>query len=911
MVQAEKIKKVAIDDEMKEAYLDYAMSVIVGRALPDVRDGLKPVHKRILYALKDLGITSSSSHKKSARIVGEVLGKYHPHGDTAVYDTLVRMAQDFSYRYPLVDGHGNFGSVDGDSAAAMRYTEARMASIADEMLRDIDKDTVDFRPNFDDTLEEPEVLPSRVPNLLVNGSAGIAVGMATSIPPHNLSEVIDALVKMIEESNVGVDDLMNCISGPDFPTGGFIMNRDEVIKAYHTGRGRIRLRARTRLEEEDSDSPVIIVEELPYKVNKARLIEKIAELVKNEEIEGIRDLRDESDREGMRIVIECKRGVNPDILLNKLYKNTQLLITYSIIMLALVDGEPRVLSLKEILHHYLEHQKNVVRRRTSYDLKKAESRAHLLAGYRIALDAIDDVVDLIKQAPDSDTARQELIASYGLSEKQAEAILNMQLKRLTALERDKIDDEYRELQETIAYLRSILASEEKLMEVIKEELLEIKDKFGDERRTTILNQEVSLEMEDLIEEEKIVVAFTHYGYIKRMPLDLYRSQHRGGKGIIGMSTREQDFVENIFATTTHHTFLFFTNQGQVYRLKGYQIPEASRQSRGTAVVNLLKLEEGERITAVIPVQDFSSSARLIMATRQGLIKKTDLEAYNTNYTGLKGIRLREEDELIAVRLLEDGEQAERAADSETAADTGAEVDTWASADSGTEAVSREPEGDLVLPNETMVSGKGALPGNNGKPEDIMIVSRLGQAIRFSAAEVRSTSRNSMGVKAIDLAEEDEVIGMGTISSGQDLFVITEQGYGKRTSLEEYRPQNRGGKGLKTARITSRNGPLAAMKIVQPGVGQELFVITRDGIMIRLEVDEISCYSRNTQGVKIITLSEGDQVVSLASVIMDDEGEAAEEEGEEGEAAENQEEEVSADIDSGKEDNEDQEIIEEE
>jgi len=866
MVQAEKIKKVAIDDEMKEAYLDYAMSVIVGRALPDVRDGLKPVHKRILYALKDLGITSSSSHKKSARIVGEVLGKYHPHGDTAVYDTLVRMAQDFSYRYPLVDGHGNFGSVDGDSAAAMRYTEARMARIADEMLRDIDKDTVDFRPNFDDTLEEPEVLPSRVPNLLINGSAGIAVGMATSIPPHNISEVIDALVKMIEESNLGVDDLMECISGPDFPTGGFIMNRDEVIKAYHTGRGRIRLRARTRLEEEDSDSPVIIVEELPYKVNKARLIEKIAELVKNEEIEGIRDLRDESDREGMRIVIECKRGVNPDILLNKLYKNTQLLITYSIIMLALVDGEPRVLSLKEILHHYLEHQKDVVRRRTSYDLKKAEARAHILAGYRIALDAIDDVVDLIKQAPDSDTAREELIASYGLSEKQAEAILSMQLKRLTALERDKIDDEYRELQETIAYLRSILASEEKLMEVIKEELLEIKDKFGDERRTTILNQEVSLEMEDLIEEEKIVVAFTHHGYIKRMPLDLYRSQHRGGKGIIGMSTREQDFVENIFATTTHHTFLFFTNRGQVYRLKGYQIPESSRQSRGTAVVNLLKLEEGERITAVIPVQDFSRSARLIMATRQGLIKKTDLEEYNTNYTGLKGIRLRENDELIAVRLLEEEAQ--------------------------------------VLSDESLEADKDLLPGNNGKPEDIMIVSRQGQAIRFSAAEVRSTSRNSMGVKAIELDDEDEVIGMGTISSGRDLFVITEQGYGKRTSLEEYRPQNRGGKGLKTARITAKNGPLAAMKIVQPGVDQELFVITREGIMIRLKVDEISCYSRNTQGVKIITLSQGDQVVSLASVIMEDE----KEEGEKAEAEEDQGRGFSADTDPGSEEIDDQETI---
>ncbi len=825
MVEAEKIKKVAIDDEMKDAYLDYAMSVIVGRALPDVRDGLKPVHKRILYALNDLGITSSSSHKKSARIVGEVLGKYHPHGDTAVYDTLVRMAQDFSYRYPLVDGHGNFGSIDGDSAAAMRYTEARMAKIADEMLRDIDKDTVDFRPNFDDTLEEPEVLPARVPNLLVNGSSGIAVGMATSIPPHNLGEVVDALIKMIEETNVGVDDLIECISGPDFPTGGFIMNRDEVIKAYHTGRGKIRLRARSRIEEDEDNNnktPTIIVEELPYKVNKAKLIEKIADLVKDEKIAGIRDLRDESDREGMRIVIECKRGVNPDILLNKLYKNTQLLITYSVIMLALVDGEPRVLSLKEILHHYLEHQKNVIRRRTAYDLQKAEARAHILAGYRIALDAIDDVVEIIKKSPDSDTASKKLISSYGLSEKQANAILSMQLKRLTALERDKIDEEYRELQDKIAYLRSILASKEKLMEVIKEELIEIKEKFADERRTTILNQEISLEMEDLIEEENIVVAFTRHGYIKRMSLDLYRSQHRGGKGIIGMSTRENDFVENILASTTHQTFLFFTNQGQVYRLKGYQIPEAGRQARGTAIVNLLKLEEDERITTVIPVEDFENGDNLIMVTKEGLIKKTSLKEYNTNYTGLRGIKLREEDELVAVRLFKNKEE------------------------------------------------KSA--GDKGEKGNIIIVTREGQAIRFNSREVRATSRNSMGVKAIDLAENDEVIGMGLTTAGEDLFVITEKGYGKRTSLSEYRTQSRGGKGLITAKITEKNGYLTSMKIVKSDSLQELFVITREGIMIRLEVDEISCFGRNTQGVKIISLNQGDEVVSLASVIMEEEEE---------------------------------------
>jgi len=803
----ENIRQVAIDDEMKDAYLDYAMSVIVGRALPDVRDGLKPVHRRILYALKDLNITSRSSHKKSARIVGEVLGKYHPHGDTSVYDAMVRMAQDFSYRYPLVDGHGNFGSVDGDSAAAMRYTEARMAKISEELLKDIDKDTVNFKGNFDDTLEEPEVLPSRIPNLLINGSSGIAVGMATSIPPHNLEEVIEGVIKLIDNSNIGITELMESIKGPDFPTGGSIMNRDEIIKAYRTGRGKVRVRAKTRVIDRESSSPTIIVDELPYQVNKAKLITKIADLVKDEKLDGIRDLRDESDRDGMRIVIELKNNANPDVLLNQLFKHTQLQDTFSIIMLALVDNQPKVLSLKEMLHHYLQHQKEVVRRRTIYDLNKAEDRAHILAGFRIALKDIDEVVELIKKAPDSDTASQQLQDKFSLSERQSQAILSMQLKRLTGLERDKIESEYSELQETIAYLRSILSSEEKLVKLIRDELLEVKETYKDERRTDILNQDVSLDIEDLIEEENIVVALTHFGYIKRMPLDTYRSQRRGGKGIIGISTRENDFVANIFTATTHRTFLFFTSNGQVYRLKGYQIPEAGRQARGTAIINLLDLEEGEKINAIIPVEEFDEDRYLVKVTKQGIIKKTALSEYDTNYTGLQGIQIRDDDELVDVKFAYND-------------------------------------------------------------EDIIITSRNGKSIRFPVDDVRDTARNSIGVKAIDLEDDDEVIGIGLSNEGKDLFVITDNGYGKRTSLEEFRSQHRAGKGVITAKLSDKIGKLVQSKIVD--TEQELLIITQDGIMIRVEIDDISCISRNTQGVKVISLNEGDRVVSLAKIDFDEE-----------------------------------------
>ncbi len=803
----ENIRQVAIDDEMKDAYLDYAMSVIVGRALPDVRDGLKPVHRRILYALKDLNITSRSSHKKSARIVGEVLGKYHPHGDTSVYDAMVRMAQDFSYRYPLVDGHGNFGSVDGDSAAAMRYTEARMAKISEELLKDIDKDTVNFKGNFDDTLEEPEVLPSRIPNLLINGSSGIAVGMATSIPPHNLEEVIEGVIKLIDNSNIGITELMESIKGPDFPTGGSIMNRDEIIKAYRTGRGKVRVRAKTRVIDRESSSPTIIVDELPYQVNKAKLITKIADLVKDEKLDGIRDLRDESDRDGMRIVIELKNNANPDVLLNQLFKHTQLQDTFSIIMLALVDNQPKVLSLKEMLHHYLQHQKEVVRRRTIYDLNKAEDRAHILAGFRIALKDIDEVVELIKKAPDSDTASQQLQDKFSLSERQSQAILSMQLKRLTGLERDKIESEYSELQETIAYLRSILSSEEKLVKLIRDELLEVKETYKDERRTDILNQDVSLDIEDLIEEENIVVALTHFGYIKRMPLDTYRSQRRGGKGIIGISTRENDFVANIFTATTHRTFLFFTSNGQVYRLKGYQIPEAGRQARGTAIINLLDLEEGEKINAIIPVEEFDEDRYLVKVTKQGIIKKTALSEYDTNYTGLQGIQIRDDDELVDVKFAYND-------------------------------------------------------------EDIIITSRNGKSIRFPVDDVRDTARNSIGVKAIDLEDDDEVIGIGLSNEGKDLFVITDNGYGKRTSLDEFRSQHRAGKGVITAKLSDKIGKLVQSKIVD--TEQELLIITQDGIMIRVEIDDISCISRNTQGVKVISLNEGDRVVSLAKIDFDEE-----------------------------------------
>ncbi|MFW6409764.1 MAG: DNA gyrase subunit A [Halanaerobiales bacterium] len=801
-INAEQVVKVDIDDEMKGAYLDYAMSVIVGRALPDVRDGLKPVHRRILYALHDLGITPGSSHKKSARIVGEVLGKYHPHGDSAVYDTMVRMAQKFSYRYPLVDGHGNFGSLDGDSAAAMRYTEARMAGISTEMLSDISKNTVDFISNFDDSLEEPAVLPARFPNLLVNGSSGIAVGMSTSIPPHNLKEIMDGLIQLIDNPEIGISDLLQTIKGPDFPTGGYIMGKSNLYRAYKSGRGKIKVRAKTRIEESERRNNRIIVDEIPYQVNKSRLIEKIAELVKNDKIEGISDLRDESDRSGLRIVIELSRGATPRVVLNRLFKHTQLQVTFSIIMLALVDDEPRVLNLKEILEYYLEHQKDVVTRRTQHDLDKAEARAHILEGYRIALANIDEIVDVIKEAPDVSTARKKLISGYELTEKQAKAILRMRLRSLTGLERDKIEKEYEELKEKIAHYKSVLASEEKLLGIIKKEMIDIREKYSDERRTEILNQEMDLEIEDLIPEEKIVVTLTSQGYIKRTPIDTYRSQKRGGKGVTGINPREEDFVADIYSTSTHHYFLFFTTGGRVYRLKGYQIPEAGRQARGTAIVNLLSLEDEERITAVLPLQEFDEQRNLIMVTRRGLIKKTPLIEYESNYTGLKAITLKDGDELIDVKFT-DGE------------------------------------------------------------ENVIVATHEGKAIHFSEREVRPTGRASQGVKAIELSEKDYIVGMGTDSEGSDLLVISEKGYGKRTLLSEYRLQRRGGKGILTLNITEKNGKVAGVRVVEEEEG--LILITGDGIIIRTNVIEISRTGRNTLGVKTINIREGDEVVSLTTI----------------------------------------------
>ena len=797
-----KVIRVDIDDEMKGAYLDYAMSVIVSRALPDVRDGLKPVHRRILYSLYDLGMTPNKPHKKSARIVGEVLGKYHPHGELAIYNSMVRMAQEFSYRYPLVDGHGNFGSIDGDSAAAMRYTEVRMSKITTDLLHDIDQKTVDFVPNFDDSLKEPSILPSRLPNLLMNGSSGIAVGMATSIPPHNVGEVIDSVVALIDHPELEIVNLMKIIKGPDFPTGCLIMGRNSIYKSYHTGRGKLTVRAKTRIEESTSGKAKIIVDQIPYQVNKARLIEKIAELVRDEKITGISDLRDESDRRGLRIMIEIKKGEVPQVILNQLYRYTQLQVTFSVIMLALVDGKPRVLNLKDILENYLNHQKEIVTRRTRHELEKAEARAHILEGYQIALANIDQIVELIKRSPDVTTAKNELIKNYSLSEKQAEAILRMRLQNLTGLERDKIEAEHRELLEKINYYRSILADKGKLLSIIKEELLELKKRYNDVRRTIILDKAVDLEVEDLIAEEQMVITLTHQGYIKRMHVDTYRSQKRGGKGIVGLNTKEEDFVEDIFITSTHHYFLFFTNRGKVYRLRVFEIPEAGRQARGTAIVNLLQLAEGERVTTVIPIREFDDKKFLVMVTRKGLIKKTPLIEYKSHYTGLIGITLREDDDLIDVKYT-DGQQ------------------------------------------------------------EIIIATHKGQAIHFKEQDVRKTGRVSIGVKAMTLKQDDYVIGMGVSSEGQDLLVITKNGYGKRTPLDEYRLQTRGGKGLITANITEKNGYLAGIKVVSDE--HELIIITSDGIIIRTEVSGISRTGRNTQGVRVIRLAEGDRVVALARI----------------------------------------------
>lgn len=798
-----KVLPVRIEEEMKNSYIDYAMSVIVMRALPDVRDGLKPVHRRILYAMHEAGMSPNKAYKKSARIVGEVLGKYHPHGDSSVYDATVRMAQNFSTRYPLVDGHGNFGSVDGDSAAAMRYTEVRMSRIAEAMLSDIEKDTVDFVPNYDESLKEPKVLPSKIPNLLVNGSAGIAVGMATNIPPHNLGEVIDALALMIDNPDVTLQELMVAIKGPDFPTGGLILGREGIKQAYATGRGAIKMRAQSRIEKMSNGKPRILVTEIPYQVNKARLIEKIAELVHTKAIDGITDLRDESDRSGMRIVIELRRDVNPDVILNQLYKHTQLQETFGVNMLALVDGHPRVLNLRQVLYYYLEHQKDVIVRRTKFELDKAKARAHILEGLKIALDNLDAVITTIRQSQTVDVARAALMDGFDLSEKQAQAILDMRLQRLTGLEREKIEQEYKDILETIEWLESVLADEHKVLELIKEELLEMKHRFGDARRTVITSDVSKLELEDLIAEEDIVITMTHDGYIKRLPVDTYRSQRRGGRGVTGMGTKEEDFVEHLFVTTTHHNILFFTNRGRVYRLKGYEVPEASRTARGTAVVNILPMEAKEKITAVIPVKEFSDTRYLFMATQNGIVKKTELMEFDTaRRGGLIAISLDDDDDLIGVKL------------------------------------------------------------TNGQQHIIMGTTN-GLAIHFPETEVRVMGRTARGVIGIRLQDNDKVVGMDTIKKEGEVLTVTAEGYGKRTPISEYRSQARGGKGIINLKVTDKTGAVIGLKVIRPD--QELMLITIAGIVIRIEVSGISVFSRNAQGVKLMRTDENDKVVALASV----------------------------------------------
>jgi DNA gyrase subunit A len=799
----EKIIPVQIEDEMKKSYIDYAMSVIVGRALPDVRDGLKPVHRRILYAMRDLGLTPDKPHRKSARIVGDVLGKYHPHGDMAVYDAMVRMAQDFSIRYPLIDGHGNFGSIDGDSAAAMRYTEARLSPLAMEMLADINKDTVDFIPNFDETLKEPVVLPSRFPNLLVNGSSGIAVGMATNIPPHNLGEVIDGVIMMIDKPDVSPKELMMAVKGPDFPTGGLIMGREGIKAAYNTGRGQIKVRAKAHIEATGGNKHQIIVTEIPYQVNKARLIEKIAELVKDKKIDGISDLRDESDRSGMRIVIELKKDANPNIVLNQLYKHTQMQITFGVIMLALVDGEPKILNLREMIYYYLEHQKEVVTRRTRFDLNKAEERAHILEGLRIALANLDAVIDLIKKSEDVETARQGLITKFNLTEKQAQAILDMRLQRLTGLEREKIELEYKELIEKISYLKSILADEKLLLQVIKQEILEIKKKYSDERRTKITSAAEKLEIEDLIEEQDVVITITYKGYIKRLPLATYKSQRRGGRGITGITTKEEDYITQIITTTTHHHILFFTNQGNLYRLKAHEIPEAGRTAKGTSIINLLHLNPDEKITAVIPIKDFNHGTTLFMATKKGIVKKTPLSEYeSTRKNGLIAINLMEDDELIGVELTDGNQQ-------------------------------------------------------------VVLGTRKGMCIRFLEEDVNEVGRTARGVKGIDLKPGDYVVSMDLVRDKEDILVVTENGFGKKTSINEYRVQSRAGKGIVTSKVTKKTGDLIGIKTVSED--DEVMIVSSDGIIIRLEVKDISRMGRNTQGVTLMKLNDENRVVAIALV----------------------------------------------
>ncbi|WP_077623783.1 DNA gyrase subunit A [Sediminibacillus massiliensis] len=804
------VQEVNISQEMRTSFLDYAMSVIVSRALPDVRDGLKPVHRRILYAMHDLGMHSDKAYKKSARIVGEVIGKYHPHGDSAVYEAMVRMAQDFSYRNMLVDGHGNFGSVDGDSAAAMRYTEARMSKISMELLRDINKDTIDYTDNYDGSEKEPIVFPSRFPNLLVNGASGIAVGMATNIPPHNLGETIDAVLALSKDPDITIEELMeNHIFGPDFPTAGEILGRSGIRKAYETGKGSITIRAKTRIEEQSNGKSTILVDELPYQVNKAKLIEKIAELVRDKRIEGITDLRDESDRNGMRVVIELRRDVNPNVVLNNLYKQTAMQTSFGINMLALVDGHPRVLNLKQTLKYYLDHQKVVIKRRTAYELRKAEARAHILEGLRVALDHLDEVIALIRQSQTTDIAREGLMTNFELSEKQAQAILDMRLQRLTGLEREKIEQEYQDLIKLIAELKAILADEEKVLEIIREELTEVKERFSDDRRTQIaIGGTDFIEDEDLIPEENVVITLTHQGYIKRLPSSTYRSQKRGGRGIQGMGTNDDDFVEHLVSTSTHDTLLFFTNKGKVYRAKGYEVPEFGRTAKGIPVINLIEIEKEEWINAVITVKEFVEDWYLFFTTRQGISKRTKLSQFaNIRKGGLIALNLREEDELISVRLT-DGEQ------------------------------------------------------------HIMIGTQNGYLIRFPEDQIRSMGRTAAGVKGISLRDDDKVVSMEIIEDGLQVMNVTSKGYGKRTPAIDYRITNRGGKGIVTSNLTEKTGKIVAVKAV---TGEEdVMIITAAGVLIRMPVEGISVTGRNTQGVRLIRLQEDEEVATVAKIETEEE-----------------------------------------
>lgn len=811
------VKEIDIGSEMRTSFMDYAMSIIVSRALPDVRDGLKPVHRRILYAMNDLGMTPDKPFKKSARIVGEVIGKYHPHGDAAVYETMVRMAQDFSLRYMLVEGHGNFGSIDGDSAAAMRYTEARLSKIAMELLRELNKETVDFVPNYDGEEKEPAVLPARYPNLLVNGVSGIAVGMATNIPPHNLREVIDGIQLLIRNPDIQPLELMSAIKGPDFPTGGFILGREGIKQAYSTGRGTVTMRARAEIEDMGGKAR-IIVNELPYQVIKARLIEKIAELVRDKKIDGITDLRDESDRNGMRIVIELRRDVNPNVVLNNLYKQTAMQSNFGIIMLALVNGEPKVLNLKDMLHHYLVHQQEVIRRRTEFDLRKAEARAHILEGLRIALDHIDEVIALIRSSRTTEEARQGLMDRFSLSYEQAHAIVEMRLRQLTGLEREKIDEEYAELMKLISELRAILADENKILAIIGEELEEIKEKFGDDRRSEITIGHEAIEDEDLIPREDVVITISHTGYIKRLPVSTYRAQKRGGRGVVGMDTKLDDFVEHLFVTNSHHHLLFFTDKGKVYKLKAYEIPELGRTARGTPIINLIQIEQGEKISAVIPVESFDSEQYLFFGTRQGVVKKTPLiDFINIRKVGLIALGLREEDELIGVKLTDGNQQ-------------------------------------------------------------LIMATKQGLSIRFPESDVRSMGRTATGVKGIHLGEDDVVIGMDVVSEEDTVLIVTSKGFGKRTPAQDYRIQTRGGKGIKTLNVTAKNGFVVGLNVVRED--EDLMIITTSGTLIRMSMAGISVMGRNTQGVKLINIREDDEVSTVARVNKSeetDEEEATDEE----------------------------------